>query len=59
MGRPPSKIHDPIGYDQYYAGQQAIGLAIVGGLALLFWPVALVGGAVYLGLVVVNSVFDN
>lgn len=31
MGRPPSKIHDPIGYDRYYAGTNIFGI--------IFWIV--------------------
>lgn len=29
MGRPPSKIHDPIGYDRYYAGTNIV--------TVIFW----------------------
>lgn len=38
MGRPPSKVHDPIGYDRYYAGSN-IG---VGGWIALFILAALI-----------------
>jgi hypothetical protein len=33
MGRPPSKIHDPIGYDAYYAGNPFLGL--------IFWGIVI------------------
>lgn len=41
MGRPPSKIHDPIGYDNYYNGNSLFvslivyGVVVVGGIFLI------------------------
>ena len=35
MGRPPSKIHDPIGYDAYYAGNPLLGFIFWGIVILL------------------------
>jgi|APGre2960657373_1045057.scaffolds.fasta_scaffold118286_2 hypothetical protein len=29
MGRPPSKIHDPIGYDRYYSGSNIFGYILL------------------------------
>jgi hypothetical protein len=40
MGRPPSKIHDPIGYDNYYSGNTLLGSLIIYGL--------LIGGGIFL-----------
>lgn len=34
MGRPPSKIHDPIGYERYYAGTNIFAVIFWIGLAL-------------------------
>lgn len=37
MGRPPSKIHDPIGYDRYYAESNFWGWIVFIGLILFFF----------------------
>lgn len=35
MGRPPSKIHDPIGYERYYAGNPLLGLIFWGAIIMV------------------------
>jgi hypothetical protein len=41
MGRPPSKIHDPIGYDRYYSNS---GIGYVLFFVLIFFLIKGCGG---------------